>query len=118
MNGVFAMNKNLGLPLQTEDQVDDTSILTVISNDNPLALNTYELGTFALTKATGLPLKTIDAGDGTSLLVINSYDLFGNVFYVQSGKTFTINSNRENIVTSPMTVDGTLVIHGRNTIFG
>lgn len=38
------------------------------------------------------------------------------VFYVAANEIVTIPAGRENIVTSPQTIDGVLVVDGRNTI--
>lgn len=37
-------------------------------------------------------------------------------YYIPTGTTVTIDINREMITTSPQTIDGTLIVNGRNTV--
>ena len=65
--------------------------------------------------ASGLAAQTIQqAIDELNFEVV--VQVIGSVWWVKPGVTITVEDYMENIVSSSQLVEGTLVVHGRNTV--
>jgi hypothetical protein len=105
-----------GLPFDKTgtDLTSDTTQDAIIEISEQGILSDYTAA--AGTVADGDTIKeAIEKLDGNiQSLVINA--VFGSIYYVAASATATIVDGMENVVTGVQTIDGTLIIDGRNTV--